>query len=174
MELKMRHKCAIAHTHSDIWKITALKEIPCYPTRQTGPSLIQCGEPVYLSLGSIQRSAASRKMPITKLLGQNMRVSTHKNVFIYSTLASYIEIEAQILHAGCITAFSEWLVQVLMQTEGCAVWVCGSSKSTRCDMDWGHCYVDCNCIYPIHKTLKHKCPPFAYCINCTGFLKTGH
>lgn len=76
-----------------------------------------------LSLGSIQRSPASWERLITELLGQNIRVFTLTNIFIYSTLAFYGEIEAQISHAGCITNFSEWLMQVVMQAEGRAVWI---------------------------------------------------
>lgn len=113
--LKMKCKCAMANAHSDIWN-----EMPCYPAGEMDAHWSWVEN---LSPGWIQRSAAFREMLITRFQSQSMKVFTHKNVFIYSTLAFHGETEARLSHASCITAFSEWLMRTLTGAEAQAVWV---------------------------------------------------
>lgn len=93
----------------------------------------------------------------------------NKNVFIYSTLAFHGEIESQISHASCITGFSEWLMQVLMQAEGRAVGLVKAQNDGT--WDWGHSCMHYYSRYPVPKILKDKRPTFAYCSNSIGFWR---
>lgn len=153
MELKMRCKCAIAHAHNDIWKSQLrMKFLVIQPGRQ---------DPHWSNVENLSTClwVQSRgQLPPGKCLLPSFWAKTWG--FLHIRMYSYIPLWPLMwkqrlrfhMQAALQPFLSDWC-KCLCKLKAV---LCGSGKSARCDMDWGHCYMDCYCIYPVHKTLKHN------------------